>query len=239
MEITSNSDAPLGCAEWAVFTDMDATLLDNDSFELGNNAHWIERLLACGIAVVLVTSKTAAEIRHFRQTSELPLAAIVENGGGYMAPDEAVCRPFPWSQSVSELATLVQSVPLIALTSLPADQARQTLGLSGDEFFLAMEREFSVPVLPVAIERCRQQLRDLGLACELGGRIGNVVAQGQSKHQAIEHCRHWLGFKRFVALGDGPNDLSMLKAADWSAQIYNPATASFMNEQISPAFAQP
>ena len=66
-----------------VFTDLDGTLLDHESYGYAPALPLLSRLRAAGIPLILASSKTAAEIAPLR--ADLGFAdcpAIVENGAG-------------------------------------------------------------------------------------------------------------------------------------------------------------
>ena len=69
-----------------VFSDLDGTLLDHESYSFAPARAALAALAEIGAGVVLATSKTAAEVAPLR--AALGLAgwpAIVENGAGLLA----------------------------------------------------------------------------------------------------------------------------------------------------------
>ena len=79
-----------------VFSDLDGTLLDHDSYGYDAAAAALAALRARNIPLILCSSKTAAELVPLR--AELGFencAAIVENGAGILAARETRVTPEP------------------------------------------------------------------------------------------------------------------------------------------------
>ena len=63
-----------------IFTDLDGTLLHNETFEFENIRQYIKDLLSKNISIIPNSSKTKSEILNFCQELEEELPFIVENG---------------------------------------------------------------------------------------------------------------------------------------------------------------
>lgn len=77
MAQTAGSGPPL-----LVFTDLDGTLLDHESYDWSPARQALNRLAALGALVVPATSKTRAEVAPLMAALGLTGPAIVENGAG-------------------------------------------------------------------------------------------------------------------------------------------------------------
>ena len=80
-----------------VFTDLDGTLLDHETYRFDAALPALETLAARGVPLVLATSKTAAEIGPIRQALGRDVPAIVENGGGIDWAGDAAVTTIPTS----------------------------------------------------------------------------------------------------------------------------------------------
>ncbi len=69
-----------------VFTDMDGTLLDHDTFSIRMSVPSVYMLIRRGCLIVPVSSKTAAEIRGWMKILSLDGPFICENGCGIVIP---------------------------------------------------------------------------------------------------------------------------------------------------------
>ncbi len=69
-----------------IFTDLDGSLLDADTYRYDAARAALEELTACQVPLVLCTSKTWAEVEPLRQELGNTDPFIVENGGGVYIP---------------------------------------------------------------------------------------------------------------------------------------------------------
>jgi mannosyl-3-phosphoglycerate phosphatase len=76
-----------------VFTDLDGTLLDHDSYRGDEAEPDLSLCRRLGVPVILVTSKTRAEINELRFEMGLDSPFISENGGAISFPKEGVLEP--------------------------------------------------------------------------------------------------------------------------------------------------
>ena len=63
-----------------IYTDLDGTLLDHDTYSAEAARSVLERVGAGGIPIVPATSKTYSEVLEFRSSMNLTHGFIVENG---------------------------------------------------------------------------------------------------------------------------------------------------------------
>jgi mannosyl-3-phosphoglycerate phosphatase len=218
-------------ADVVVFTDLDGTLLDHDTYSFAPAQPALAALAARAIPVVPATSKTRAELAPLMAQLGLSGAAIAENGGVIMhaaspsdtKPDIPVTRQ-TITAALDALPTDLRS-PMQCFQDMDIGQIAAVTGLSPDDAARAAAREASEPFLwrksgppPATLS---EALAKYGLCVTRGGRffhivpprdkaaaIATVLAARQTRPQS------WV-------LGDGPNDVSMLLAADRGALIAN------------------
>ena len=71
-----------------IFTDIDGTFINNDTFDEGLNTKTIAELIQAQHSVVFNTSKTFDEVEYFQKKIKTSLSFICETGGGiYIAND--------------------------------------------------------------------------------------------------------------------------------------------------------
>ena len=63
-----------------IFTDLDGSVLDRDTFKFDNIKEYIKKLICSGIHIIPNSSKTESEIVEFNQDLGENLAYISENG---------------------------------------------------------------------------------------------------------------------------------------------------------------
>jgi mannosyl-3-phosphoglycerate phosphatase len=93
--ISMGSDSPF----YLVFTDLDGTLLDHDTYGWEAAVPALEQCRTRGTPVIIVSSKTRAEIDILRRRLSLSAPFISENGGGIFFPKETFPDPPPGSVS--------------------------------------------------------------------------------------------------------------------------------------------
>jgi mannosyl-3-phosphoglycerate phosphatase len=210
---------------WWVVTDLDGTLMDHryDWQPAQETLRWLQDR---GIPVIPCTSKTADEVRRFRAEAGLHDPYIVENGGAVCGETE---DGVPWELALGEPAEALRPVlrelerlvqePLQAIDALSELEASALLGLTGEALQLAARRRWSLPFVPPSAlgrQRLPALAQYLGVAVVQGNRMGHLLGAQVSKGLALErlksHCN--AAAVRVLALGDSPNDMPMLDAAD-------------------------
>lgn len=216
-------------ADIAIFSDLDGTLLDHDSYDWAPARPLLMALTEVGVPVVLTSSKTAAELVPLRAAMGLgQWPAICENGAGIVAPgSDTLPDPAPRQRILAALETV--SPPLRAQfvgfhDMGPARIATET-GLPRAEAELAAQRAFSEPGLWLGTEDEKtaflQALAPHGVTAHQGGRF-LTLGTGGNKAKAMRNVADDLGAATAIALGDAPNDLEMIEAATIGIIIPNP-----------------
>ena len=224
-----------------VFSDLDGTLLDRDSYAWRGARPALTELRRRQIPLIFCTSKTRAEVQPLRTRLRNRDPYAVENGGIVVVPkgyfgnslvrdgnrhDLILRLGRPYKEIVATLASLARAEGLSVRgfhQMTAADLARET-GLSVADARLARRRECSEPFL--IRDATHRQLRGLirrarakGFVVQQGGRFWHLSA-GANKGCALRILTSayqigWATGVRVVALGDAANDLSMLQSADF------------------------
>lgn len=219
-------------AGWAIVTDLDGTLLDHATYSWAPAAPTLERLRAAGVPVVLASSKTAAEIVALRDAlglSDVP--AICENGGG-IVPRGAAAQP-----DATEHARLMAVLdalpgdlraPFRGVSEMSVAEVATLTGLPEREAARARDRAHTEPGVWTGAKAARaafaRALRAAGVTAREGGRF-LTLGFGHTKADRMREVAATLGATRLLALGDAPNDIEMLEAADRAAIVANPQRA--------------
>ena len=77
-----------GILQYLIFTDLDDTLLDHESYSWAEAGPALDFCRERGVPVILATSKTRSEIEPLHETLSLSAPFISENGGGIFFPRE-------------------------------------------------------------------------------------------------------------------------------------------------------
>jgi mannosyl-3-phosphoglycerate phosphatase len=236
------------------FSDLDGTLLDHDSYSWAAAEEALAEIERRRLPLVLVSSKTRAEMEVLRRKLGNGHPFVSENGGGIFFPRGyfpmkvegavsvshqylcvALARPYAEILAALEEITEETGASVVGFRQMSAREVAQNTGLTPRQADLARQREFDEPFFFTgsAQEQARflAAARERGLTITRGGRFWHAFA-GSDKGRAVERLmklyREALrgsGRVRSVALGDSANDLPMLKAANVAVVIPKPGGA--------------
>ncbi|MCJ8239491.1 HAD-IIB family hydrolase [Peteryoungia algae] len=221
-----------------VFTDLDGTLLDHGSYSFEAARPALDLLKARGIPVILASSKTEAEMRPIADAIGIAHPMIVENGAGVVGlPSEAAGTDDNSSSPYKHLRAILRDLPkelsacFEGFGDWDAEEVSRKTGLSHASAVLARQRRFSEPGLFSGTDGQKQAFLDFldrrGFTAVQGGRFFTLMpktSKAERMAEVVAHYQSSLGTPvRTVALGDAPNDLAMLEAADCGIIIANPA----------------
>ena len=202
---------------YLVFTDLDGCLLDSQTYSFEAARPALERLQADHIPVVLVSSKTRAEIEPLRQQLDHQGPFIVENGGAVFVPIGTFAFPLerarrraayqvielgtPYAMLRDVLKQIEETVgtPLTGFGDLSIDDIMKLTGLPREAALRAKLREYDEPYIvhgPTRIveEVCRQ-IVTRGLQWTQGGRFFHLTGLNNKGQAALKllHCykRQW------------------------------------------------
>lgn len=220
-----------------IFTDLDGTLLDHDTYSWTDARPAMDRLKQLSIPLIAVSSKTLAELEYIQQDSGLFDGLIAENGG-VIALKGNVEQYGPAPEKVDRAREEIKAavtVPVDSFRTVSPEVIAAQTGLPLEDAIRARQRYCSDPLIwqPAAkdIALARKIAEKHGLTLVKGGRFHTLCGQsskGQAMRRMLERLSvTWLkddGAKprpRFttIALGDSPNDIPMLAEADYAVQI--------------------
>lgn len=221
-----------------IFTDLDGTLLDHQTYSLDGAAATLERLRQLSIPLILTSSKTRAEMQKLQGQLGLNEAFIAENGGGLFLPsghalqraevfeqlDGGKGKIFgrPYSSIRHIFATVREAYKVKGFGDMSVDEIMQLTGLGREDALLAAKRDFTEPFVFLSeprLQRLQEEVSGSGLTITRGGRFHHLMAAGQDKGRAVAETTRLFRIGRrnnilTVGLGDAPNDYSMLRVVD-------------------------
>jgi mannosyl-3-phosphoglycerate phosphatase len=221
-----------------VFSDLDGTLLDHDTYSYEAAGPALGALKENGIPLILCSSKTRAEMQNIWHTLGLDSPFIVENGGGIFVPKEHFLAAEPgWKPAGTCWRMMALGLPIEEVRDrfntfksrfdargfgdMSDQEVTDLTGLNLAQAALARQRDFNEPVwLPkpdAQAEAFTQAARSAGLEVTRGGRFFHLLAGGD-KGKAVDQVaglyRAYDSGLITMALGDALNDLPMLARVD-------------------------
>lgn len=223
-----------------LFSDLDGTLLDHDSYDWSPAKPALARLAAADIPVVLNSSKTAGEIRSVREHLGNTAPFIVENGAAVVIPANCF-GPGPeqvqtFGASRDQILALLKEAreegfQFRSFADMSPVELAEHTGLSQSEAELAKDRAGTEPLLwqgdEESLARFRQKLSEHDCRLLQGGRFLHAMgtfdkADGVrfllGKYQGLFPVDRIIA----IALGDSPNDQNMLQEADIAIIVKGP-----------------
>lgn len=233
-----------------IFTDLDGSLLDHYSYSHRAAENCLEKLEHLGIPVIFNTSKTFAELVELRERIDNAHPFIGENGAAVYLPKEGFmrrpedtsdmgdywvkefCPPRDhWQKLIRQVsADFVGEFKTFGQYDFT--DIMQWTGLSEHQAKLAMQRQYGEPIHWFGTEErgeaFKKKLARNGATVLQGGRFIHISGDSD-KGQAMNWLSALYGKQKgpdnqtlTLAIGDGPNDVAMLDAADYALVIKSP-----------------
>jgi mannosyl-3-phosphoglycerate phosphatase len=230
-----------------IFTDLDGSLLDRESYSWDAAVPALSRVERLGVPWVLVTSKTRAEMEICRASLGHRHPFIVENGGAAFWPIGYFGASIASARQAGDYEVMEWGTPYEVLVRDLEECAEQTgctvrgfhqmtaaevaavcdLPLAQAEF--AKQREYDEPFLIQNADRAEMLVRAVeehGRRCTRGGRFWHILgandkAVAVSVLTAAFELVH--GDVRSIGIGDGLNDAAFLNTVSVPVLVRSPS----------------
>ncbi len=231
---------------WVIFTDLDGTLLDESTYGWEDALPAIRCCRRRNIPVILVSSKSREEMETLRRRIGVSAPFVVENGGAVFFPDRAGWEippdsfkdrglwkwplGIPYDRVVQVLQEIREELgwDIKGFSEMSIDEISRRTGLDKESARLAARREHEEPFVvempePVDSVALREAAERRGLSITQGGRFFHLQGK-HDKGMAMDKLlsvfsRSLRGGVMSIALGDSPNDFSMLERADYPVLV--------------------
>ena len=227
-----------------IFTDLDGTLLDHKTYSFKSAEKTLNEIKKRKIPLVFCTSKTRAEIEKYRDVLDIKDPFISENGGAIYIPKNYFDFDYSFDKklqnyNVIELGTQIKKIlniiillkekgyELKTFSDMTETQVSKDCGLNISDARLAKLREYDEVFTILKIEQEKdiiKIIKDNGYNVTSGGRYHHIMGNND-KGKAVKILTEL--FKRkykkinTIGLGDGKNDLPMLKVVDSAVIVKN------------------
>ncbi len=236
-------------AKTLIFTDMDGTLLDHNTYSFAAAEPTLKKLEGANIPVIPTTSKTFVELLALHQTLSLNGPFIVENGAAAYIPhgffkkkpagtvwqDGFWCKSFT-SSKMYWLKLLEKVKPdfqdeFTHFSEMTIEDICEATGLDAADATRAAQRQFGEPVLWKGSDERKEafikSVTERGAYPLEGGRFIHISGdcnKGAALEWFVDEYRRQSNEDvSSIALGDGKNDIAMLEAANIAVRIASPS----------------
>ena len=221
-----------------IFTDLDASLIQRDTFKFDEIKDYIKSLISKGIYIIPNTSKTEIEINEFNKELGLNLPYISENGSSINGLN-LINKNFPnqinLSRDKDDIFKIFKKivpenlkVKCRLIFKMEKKVQSKIFGLSGKKLKDALNRNYSIPFIFSGNLDQRRQLNEIvnkgGLTLHEGGRVINIcdnVSKVKSMNKVIKMIKKTEDNIKIISVGDNYNDLDMLKNSDIACLVFN------------------
>lgn len=227
---------------WLIFTDLDGTLLDHDTYDFSPALPALNALRAAQVPLILCSSKTAAEMQYWCKRLNLVHPFVAENGGAICVPKNYFALP-PAAPAERDAYNLIltgasyaslraalneiaerTALPLTGFGDLTVEQIAPRTGLTSEQARLAKRRDADEPFFidrdfdEDDVKRLQDEAGRKGLRVTRGGRFFHLTGdsdKGVATRQLMRlYQTAWQQPMRTAGLGDSLNDLPLLHAVE-------------------------
>ena len=226
------------------FSDIDGTIINNNSFCYGNNIKIIKELLDAGHYVIFNSSKTFYEIEYILKKENLSIPFICETGGAAYCPKgffrdnlnrrgdyDIVFESAKTSDFYMDIkAILLEEFKdeLLFFDDMSLKMKEKFSGLYEKDLERASKRDFSILFKWHAdnkkLNKLKSILQDFNLTIIQGGRFFHICSNFD-KYSAMQHILSFITHNfphqifKTVGIGDSSNDIEMLNQTDYKCIV--------------------
>jgi mannosyl-3-phosphoglycerate phosphatase len=227
-----------------IYTDLDGTLLDRH-YSCHEALPALSVIREKGIPLIFCTSKTRAEIEHWRKELDNHCPFISENGGGIFMPADMKVTSIPadgnrkvidayqvleLGSPYSDLRSLLRELrgegfPVKGFGDMSVQEVSDRTGLTMDDAERAMMRDYDEPFVfegnDGQLSELKERITSRGYHYTQGEFFHLMGDSDKGRAVSIVNriYKELYGNIITIALGDSPNDIEMLKAVDYPVVV--------------------
>ena len=232
-----------------IFTDLDSSLIDRDTYEYGENKILIDKLVNLKIPVVICTSKTIEETITFYNLLRTESPIIVENGGAILFNKNSKLNPEikvnkieefnrnyliykigkHYKEFITEFYKIIHNnnVKIRFIHELKDDEIIRLTNIKEKDVEDFRKRRYDLPFVFEDISKDKyiklsSELYKIGLRIHKGGRFYHITSDFDKSNavlKLIEFYKNNTNQIKTIGIGDSLNDLNMLKTVDLACLI--------------------
>jgi len=232
-----------------VFTDLDGTLLDFSTYSFEKALPALQLLEEKNIPLIVCSSKTRKEIEYYREKFGNNHPFISENGGGIFIPKSYFAlgtyslefrisneNGYEVIRLGAHYIGLRKAIEVLrkegfkvkGFGDMTVKELAETANMNINEAEMAKNRDFDEPFIFEGIEEDTQKLFEAIKFKGFNftqGRFFHIIGNSDKGNAAailIELYKKKLGKILTIAIGDSPNDISMLEKVDYPIIVQKP-----------------
>lgn len=229
-----------------IFTDLDGTFLNHDDYSYQDSLQALNNIFQQDIPLIFTTSKTKIEIEKLQEKLEIKEPFIIENGAAIFIPKKYKNLDFsfleeyddkyyiyPLGLAYDEILnfynTCKKEFDILGFSDMNNWELMKYTQLNNEQIKLSKQRNFTEPFILNDKSKLKE-LEELAIKSHIkiieGGRFYHLIGINQDKGKAVKKAIEILEKAynqkvKSIALGDGPNDIDMLKNVDIPIIIKN------------------
>ncbi|HEX7152030.1 MAG TPA: hypothetical protein VF618_11130 [Thermoanaerobaculia bacterium] len=212
----------------AIFTAVDGTLLDAETFDPGVNRETIRRLSAAGIPVIPVSVMTLDELMPLAAELGLQRAMVIEAGSAIARWSGDGWNVEPSGPPAETLLDVVRDIEdrsgadLLVYSALPDSDAARVSGRTGAMLGASLRRRFNEPFLIESgnFDDVARAAATAGFSVRRGRRFLHLCRQCD-EGEAFTRLRDELHAEISIAIGGSSVDAEFLSRADIAIIVPN------------------
>lgn len=238
-----------------IFSDIDGTFLDHNTFDEGKNFDILDTLTRCDHHFIFNSSKTFHEIKKLQEAHSATHPFICETGGGIYHKDMTLdsfdqkrdgYNIMFESKRVNTFHNIVMKEiddgfrqDLEIFDNIDETRKRRLSGLSAENLRLASKRDFSMLIKWKSDQKRFKLFRSVlsrhNLSIIKGSRFYHICGH-QNKGKALLYFLAKLSSSRkitnfiTVGIGDSNNDVDMLLNVDFPCVVQSPSSAGLVKK---------
>ncbi len=230
-----------------IFTDLDGTLLNRDTFKFDSIKIFLNELKNKNFIIIPNSSKTEDEIIEFNNEANFKFPFISENGSiihnlNFLSgefPDKIIL-----AKKIHEIQNIFDKninqdlkSKCKVISNLTTPEQIQIFGLPENKLKQVFKRTCTIPIKFEGNNKEKFRLKNIllenGLDFKDGGRVlnlGDRINKGDAMKKIIFMLKNKFKFKpKTIAVGDNHNDIEMLKISDIPCLVKND---KFINKDL-------
>lgn len=229
-----------------IFTDLDGTLIDHKTYSYIDASKTLKSLKKKNVPIILCTSKTRAETEKYTDRLNLRYPFIAENGGAIYIPKDYFSFKYHFDKVMNQYNVIELGTPIAQLnkvmkqikkdgfdiktfSDMSVSELSKDTGLTKMDAIRAKKREYDVAFRILDLKGKAEIVKTIkaaGYNTSAGGRYHHLMGDNDKGH-AVKILtdlfrKRYGGLKlKTIGLGDGENDISMLKNVDIPVLVKN------------------